>query len=90
MAKVTGYEIIMGKGPKKCIKCGTKMMKGLPYMSAVTGGDTKWEHDTTSPMQGKSLCILCLELLVKDAKDMMKGKKGKKEQYENKRFADNL
>jgi len=89
MAKVTGYEIVMGKGPKKCIKCGTKMMKGLPYMSATTGEKTERYNDI-KPMQGKSLCILCLELLVKDAKDMMEGKDEKKEFYENIRFADKL
>jgi len=53
-AKITGYGIFKSTGGNKCIQCGVRMRKGLPYMSPVTGKRIIRE------LKGKSLCVSCI------------------------------
>ena len=56
-ATITGYRIFTSKGGNKCLHCKTKMVKGLPYLSPVSGKEVIHER------KGKAICMACLELL---------------------------
>jgi hypothetical protein len=66
MAAITGYKCFTSNGGNKCLHCGTKMRKGLPFMSPVSG--------KTAPHQlksGKAICVFCIQKMMDDFTDML-------------------
>lgn len=81
--KITGYGIFKSTGGNKCIQCGVRMRKGLPYMSPVTGKKSIRE------LKGKSICVSCIsELSAKVTVGVSSDKE--LDLYEKKRFLQHL
>jgi hypothetical protein len=83
--KLTGYRILKSSGGNKCLQCGTRMRKGLPFMVPIKG--KRVIHSTV----GKSLCCVCLEELHNKAQEMIKESGIENlERYNNRRFLEKL
>jgi hypothetical protein len=84
MMKISGYKIYKSSGGNKCIQCGTRMHKGLPYLSPVTGKKEPRE------MKGKSICISCIRELTEVVDRKSDDATDKIERYEQRRFLEHL
>ena len=83
--KITGYGIFTSTGGNKCIQCGVRMRKGLPYLSPVTGKRTIRE------LKGKSICVSCIgELSDNVTSAISKLDDSELDLYEKKRFLEHL
>lgn len=83
--KITGYRIYKSSGGNTCIQCGTRMRKGLPYMSPVTGKKNPRE------LRGKSICVACIGSLTGEV-DRRVNECGEKEidRYQKRRFLEHF
>ena len=85
MIKITGYGIFQSTGGNKCIQCGVRMRKGLPYLSPVTGKKTIRE------LKGKSICVACIDELSQKVTVSVESLDAKElELYQSKRFLHHL
>lgn len=82
--KITGYKIYKSSGGNTCIQCDTRMSKGLPYMSPVTG------KRKIKKLTGKSICITCIKDIYNIAIDKVSDKKKAVERYQTRRFLEHL
>ena len=83
MIKITGYGIFISTGGNKCVQCQTRMRKGLPYMSPVTGKKNPRE------LKGKSICVSCISELTTNVEEKLGDKKGL-DLFEKRRFLEHL
>jgi len=84
MVKITGYRIFRSTGGNKCVQCKTRMRKGLPYLSPVTGKNVVRE------LKGKSICISCIQELTDNIDEKMNGEEDSLKKYEQRRFLEHL
>ena len=82
--KITGYQVSLSSGGNKCLQCGTRMRKGLPYLTPVRGKRVLHE------LVGKSICVSCIKVLVEEVEGKLEGKEKSLDYYEKKRFVDFL
>jgi hypothetical protein len=84
-SKTTGYGIFKSTGGNRCIQCGIRMRKGLPYMSPVRGKRIIRE------IKGKSICVSCIkELAEKVAVNLTAINDKELDLYEKRRFLSHL
>ena len=82
--KVTGYRISTSTGGNTCVQCGTRMRKGLPYLTPVRGKRVVRE------IAGKSICVSCIQELMVKTDTELEGKDKSLDLYQKKRFIDHL
>lgn len=82
--KITGYGVYLSSGGNKCVQCGTRMRKGLPYLAPIRGKRVIHE------VQGRSICISCIEHLTEDVNKSLQGKELDIERYERRRFMEHM
>ena len=83
--KITGYGVFKSSGGNKCIHCNTRMRKGLPYLSPITGKRVIRE------LKGKSICVSCIKMVVENVDTKLQDCGIKSlEKFEQRRFLEHL